>query len=275
MNPAGSSAVPDRTAAETMPLRPGWIGIVAICLVFAAVVARTLAVESIKPFLAEYLRLELIYLILFTALLIKPGIPTWLVHIYFFLQSALVLYMLSFWPEFDFVILLFLLLSFQASLLFTGRMRWVWIVALVCLTGGSLIFFMGFFRGLTLSLTTMAAEIVIPAFLIVNRETEIARAESQILIDELEHTHKQLELYSQQVEELAAIQERNRLARELHDTVSQLIFSISLTTRSAQLLLERDPARVKEQLIRLPELFTDALSQLRSFIKQLRPPQKS
>ena len=71
------------------------------------------------------------------------------------------------------------------------------------------------------------------------------------------------------------MQERNRLARELHDTVSQLIFSISLTARSAQLLLKRDPARVPEQLNRLQEMTTDALSQLRSLITQLRPPQKS
>jgi signal transduction histidine kinase len=71
------------------------------------------------------------------------------------------------------------------------------------------------------------------------------------------------------------MQERNRLARDLHDTVSQLIFSISLTTRSAQLLLEKDPARLPEVLKRLQQMTSDALSQLRSFITQLRPPQKS
>ena len=69
------------------------------------------------------------------------------------------------------------------------------------------------------------------------------------------------------------MQERNRLARELHDTVSQLIFSINLTTRSAQLLLKKDPARVPDQLKRLQEMTTDALSQLRSLITKLRPPQ--
>ena len=272
---AGITAAGDRMGSDTIPLRPGWIGLVAIYLVFSAVVARTLAVESIRPFLPKYLGLQLVYLILFTTLLIQPRIPGWLLHLYFVLQSALVFYLISLWPEFDFVILLFLLLSFQASLFFTGRMRWVWIIVLVCITGGSLIFYMGLFRGLTLSLTTMAGEIVIPAFLIVNREIEIARSKSQILINELEQTHQQLELYSTQVEELAAIQERNRLARELHDTVSQLIFSISLTTRSAQLFLEKDPARVSEQLTRLQEMSADALSQLRSFIKQLRPPQES
>ena len=275
MNLAEGSVLPDRTDANTTPLKPGWIGLAAISLVFMAVVARTLAIESIRPLLTQYLGLELVYLALFSALLIKTGFPGWLLHLYFVLQSALVLYTLSLWPEFDFIIVLFLLLCYQASLLFTGRMRWIWVFALVGLTDGSMIFYMGFFRGLALSLTTMAGEIVIPAFLIVNQEIEIARAESQILIDELEQTHRQLELYSTQVEELAAVQERNRLARELHDTISQLIFSISLTTRSAQLLLEMEPTRVSEQLIRLQEMSADALSQLRSFIKQLRPPQKS
>jgi len=84
-----------------------------------------------------------------------------------------------------------------------------------------------------------------------------------------------LELYASQVEDLAAVQERNRLARELHDTVSQLIFSINLTTRSVQLLLKKEPARVPEQLSRLQAMSTDALTQLRSLITQLRPPQNS
>jgi len=275
MKLARSSNVTERSENVRLPLKPGWIGLAAIYLAFGAVVARTLAVESIRPLIAEYLGLELVYLLLFTFLFIIPNIPGWLLHLYFVLQAALVSYLLSLWPEFDFIIVLFLLLNYQASLSFAGRIRWIWIMAIVCLTGGSLIFYLGFLRGLALSLTTMAAEIVIPAFLIVNQEIEKARAESQLLIKELEVTHQQLELYSSQVGELAAIQERNRLARELHDTVSQLIFSISLTTRSAQLLLERDPARVKEQLIRLQEMSADALSQLRSFIKQLRPPQKS
>jgi signal transduction histidine kinase len=91
------------------------------------------------------------------------------------------------------------------------------------------------------------------------------------LLRELEGKHKQLQAYASQVEELAALQERNHLVRELHDKVSQLLFGISLATRSAQLLMKKDPARVPEQLRLLEELTADALSQLRSFITQLRP----
>jgi len=164
-------------------------------------------------------------------------------------------------------------LCYPASIFFTGRMRWTWIIGMVFLTCGSLIFYLGIIRGLALSLTTMAGEIVLPAFLIVNHETEIAKTRSQALLNELQETHQQLQLYASQVEGLAAVQERNRLARELHDTVSQLIFSINLTTRSAQLLFKKDPARIPEHLNRLQEMSTDALGQLRSLITQLRPAQ--
>jgi signal transduction histidine kinase len=119
----------------------------------------------------------------------------------------------------------------------------------------------------------VAAEIVVPALLIVNHERETARKRSQALLDKLQQTHQRLQLYASQVEELAAVQERNRLARELHDTVSQHIFAINLTARSAQLLLRKDPARVPDQLHHLQETTTDALSQLRSLITKLRPPQ--
>jgi signal transduction histidine kinase len=110
---------------------------------------------------------------------------------------------------------------------------------------------------------------------VANREIDEAQARSQGLLGELQESHHQLQLHTAQVEELAALEERNRLARELHDTVNQLIFSITLTARSAQILLERDPARVPEQLGRLQEMTGNALSQLRSLITQLRPPQES
>jgi signal transduction histidine kinase len=265
----------DLETSSTMPLKPGRIGLIAIYLVFAAVVARTLTLEEIRFLLPWYLRLELVYIILFTAFFWKQDLPGWLMHLYFVIQSALVLSILSLRPEFDFVVLLFFLLSYQASLYFTGWMRWTWVVVLVFLTGGSLIFYLGLFQGLALALTTMAVEMVIPAYVIVNQEIETARVESQVLLSKLQDAHRRLQSYTSQVEELAAMQERNRLARELHDTVSQLIFSISLTARSAQLLLDRDPARVTEQLTRLKEMTTDALSQLRSLITQLRPSQKS
>jgi signal transduction histidine kinase len=71
--------------------------------------------------------------------------------------------------------------------------------------------------------------------------------------------------------ELTMIAERNRLALELHDVVSQKLFSLSLTAESAATLLDRDPDAARAQLQRLRELAREALEELRSLILGLRP----
>jgi signal transduction histidine kinase len=103
------------------------------------------------------------------------------------------------------------------------------------------------------------------------REAETARQESQTLLAELQETHRELQVYAAQAEELAAAEERNRLARELHDSVTQTIFSMTLTAESTRILLERDPTRVAAQLDRLLELAQSALAEMRSLISHLRP----
>jgi signal transduction histidine kinase len=262
------------TDLSTAPLKPGWIGVTAIFLALTAVAARTLALEEMRPLLTRHLGLQLVFLILYIWVLWMPRPPAWLMHLYLVVQVAIVLILISIRPQFDFVAILYVGLSYQVSLYFSGRLRWAWITGLVLLTAGSMSFYLGIIEGLALSLSNVAAEIVIPAFIIVSQEIETARNKSRELIGELENTHRQLELYASQVGEIAALQERIRLARELHDSVSQLIFSINLTTQSAQLLLTKDPGRLPEQLQRLKDMTTEALSQLRSIILQLRPPQQ-
>ncbi len=71
--------------------------------------------------------------------------------------------------------------------------------------------------------------------------------------------------------EIAASQERAKLAQELHDSVTQALFSMTLTTRSAEMLLARDPARAAEKLTELRELASDALAEMRGLIFELRP----
>jgi signal transduction histidine kinase len=254
-------------------LRPSRPGTIAAYLIYAAVVARTLALTEteIRDLLPWYLGLFSIYLVLFTAVLWRPGLrPVWL-HLYFFVQSAIVLALVSLPPHLDFLTALFVLLSFQAGLVFTGRTRLVWVGVFVLLTGGSLMFYLGALQGLALGLIPMAGCIVYPAYLTVSHEIEQARAQSQAMLGELQETHRQLQAYTDQVEELAAMEERNRLARELHDSVSQTMFSIVLNIRSTQILLERDPTRIRPQLEQLQELTQNVLADMRSLIAKLRP----
>jgi signal transduction histidine kinase len=71
--------------------------------------------------------------------------------------------------------------------------------------------------------------------------------------------------------ELSVVEERNRLARDLHDVVVQTLFGVVLTADAAALLVERDPAAAKAELERLRGLAQDALAELRSLVFELRP----
>jgi PAS domain S-box-containing protein len=74
-----------------------------------------------------------------------------------------------------------------------------------------------------------------------------------------------------QAGELAAGEERAHLARELHDSVTQALFSMTLVSRSAEMLLDRDPVAARAQLSQLRELQREALAEMRALIFELRP----
>jgi signal transduction histidine kinase len=72
--------------------------------------------------------------------------------------------------------------------------------------------------------------------------------------------------------ELSMLEERNRLALELHDAVSQKLFSMVLSAEAAATLLDRDSPAARDRVARLSELADEALAELRSLIEELRPP---
>jgi signal transduction histidine kinase len=71
--------------------------------------------------------------------------------------------------------------------------------------------------------------------------------------------------------ELAITRERNRLARELHDAVSQKLFALRLTSEAASALLDKDPARARGELEQVAALAREAVEELRSVVVELRP----
>jgi signal transduction histidine kinase len=74
--------------------------------------------------------------------------------------------------------------------------------------------------------------------------------------------------------ELSTLAERNRLALELHDAVSQKLFSLVLTAEAAGTLLDRDGdlAAARAQVAKVRDSAREALDELRSLIFELRPP---
>jgi PAS domain S-box-containing protein len=87
-------------------------------------------------------------------------------------------------------------------------------------------------------------------------------------ISERERLERELR---RQAGELASSEERSHLARELHDSVTQALFSMTLVARSVELLLERDPEAARTQLAQLRDLQREALAEMRALIFELRP----
>ena len=262
--------MPAETPSSPPFSRPGIIALVAVYFFYAAVVVRTLALEVIRPRLPIYLVLEFLYLVLFTLIIWRPFRRRAWQHLYFIFQSLLVLALLLLRPKFDFIVLLFVLLSFQAALFFPGRERWLWIAIQTLLTGVPMAAALGV-NGLAVALLPMTIAIVFPAYVIVTQEIEAGLRFSQALLDELQNANRHLTAYAGQVEELATIQERNRLVREMHDSVSQTIFSISLHSRAARLMQERDQEHLRSQLEWLRSLTESSLEEMRGLIASLRP----
>jgi signal transduction histidine kinase len=75
----------------------------------------------------------------------------------------------------------------------------------------------------------------------------------------------------EQAQELAAVEERQKLARELHDSVSQALYGIALGLHTARIQLDRDPERLPESIDDLLSLAEAALAEMRAMIFELRP----
>ena len=79
----------------------------------------------------------------------------------------------------------------------------------------------------------------------------------------------------EQAQEAAAMEERARLARELHDSVTQALFSITMHAEAAQMALERSAHEADVRLVRnlrqLGELTEGALAEMRALLFELRP----
>jgi signal transduction histidine kinase len=73
-------------------------------------------------------------------------------------------------------------------------------------------------------------------------------------------------------QEMAVLQERQRLARDLHDSVTQLLFSITLIAQSIGPAWKRNPEEGEQRIERLLELSQSALREMRTLLIELRPP---
>lgn len=76
---------------------------------------------------------------------------------------------------------------------------------------------------------------------------------------------------AEQLKHAAVTEERQRLARELHDAVSQQLFAIAMTTAAMKRLVEKNPQRASQQIELVEEMAAAAQAEMRALLLHLRP----
>jgi len=249
-----------------------WIFYLTAGFLFGAALLRSLLYYRDTPVMSQVLGLLMVWLLLLMAseTAISRRWPRYF-PIYLILQSILVFALLFMPDASDFYAVLFFILSMQIMQRFSPRLGAVWIGMFTPLMTLPLVRTYGVSKGIAFALIYTAGNVLSAAYALATQRAHAARVRNQAVMQELQEANRQLQAYAAQHEKLAVARERHRLARELHDSVTQTIFSMTLTTQSAALLLDRDPGRVGAQLDRLSQLAQSALSEMRVLISELRP----
>jgi len=260
-------------AKNTNGSLPGWIIHLPAALVFGSVTLRALLTSRGRPEFLPALAGLAVYLALLVA---EPAFgrrwPRGVIA-YLALEAA---------PPFlligapglgdnDYVAALFSILSMQAMRRLPPHAGAAAIALFCLLPAPALVRLYGPAEAVGQILVYTGANAFLGTFALAYRRAEEARAQNESLARQIVDANCQLREALSQRELLAAARARHQLARELHDSVTQTVFSMTLATESAMLLLEREPGRVQAQLDHLTELAQGALGQMQTLISELRP----
>lgn len=194
-------------------------------------------------------------------------------HIYLALLTALIIGGMLLYYELDFFAILFMPLGGQSVFILPRRkaITWIGIFAIAIIIGQLTQF--EFPNGLPFTFLYLAGLFFVASFSTTMLRTNEARIQSDRLLDELQQTHDQLQNYAGQAEELATAKERNRLARELHDSVAQTLYGLTLQAEAAARELKTGQTdKAAEQLREIRDSAQQSLQETRLLIFELRPP---
>jgi len=178
-------------------------------------------------------------------------------HLYLAVQTSILGVLLIWPPGLNTAPILYMVLIFRVIPRISAKAGFLWMGIFIALVLVGLGLDEGWFLGLVLTLLYSTVYLFVTTLAVALRQ--------------LEDAHQQLQASSFLAEEIAAVQERNRLARNLHDSVTQTIFSMTLAADTARIQLDRDPNQVAFHLERLQQLAQSALYEMRSLVFELRP----
>ncbi len=275
--------IPKKTkkVSQTLPItKPVHPKIAALLFVFAALLTYLFIVLEFFIFdvpsrvlndgeLALYITLISVFGSLFLLYILIDRFPT-LVNALVLIQSVILAILVIQNPQSstDFLVLTFPLSAMASFFLPVRNAAW-WLV---------LFFVMGminvtYLQGIEEAVSSATMAGAFAAFGIIGaliRRSNQAYYSIESLYDELHDTHMQLTRYSQGVRQLAVSEERNRVAREMHDSLGHSLTVAVVQLEGAEKLIPKDPERAAGIINNMRDQLKKALTELRATLAQLR-----
>jgi signal transduction histidine kinase len=120
------------------------------------------------------------------------------------------------------------------------------------------------------SITVGTAVVFVAVFAQMRLNEQQARERAEQLMEELERANVQLAAYATQAEELAMTQERNRLAREIHDNLGHTLTTVNVQIEAAKVIMDSKPDRALDAMNKAQELTQKGLKRVRESVAALR-----
>ncbi len=170
-------------------------------------------------------------------------------------------------PGFLWIILLPLVGMAEQALNSVGR----WAIYILTLLGASGPFILeDGLSGLTSAAFFIPAILFVIVFSRLMLRADKAREKAEELTLELEDANRQLGEYAVQAEELATTQERNRIAREIHDNLGHYLTVVNVQLEAAKVVLDKNPDKALDAINKAQNLAKEGLTAVRQSVVQLR-----
>jgi signal transduction histidine kinase len=247
------------------------IAYVGLYLAFAAAAARAIFELRADPGVPIMLGMLGLYLVTLLAEPYLTGRSLAYLHVINVLQTAIALLLLLYMGNVDYFSLLFIPPCVQSILHFPRKIALIWIGLIIAMMVVALLAGFPLSESIGYVIIYPTAIFLFSAMSYLAKQSQEAQERSEALLADLQVANRKLQAYAAQVQELAAASERNRLARELHDSVTQIIFGLTLSAQAARILIDRDPGRAANELDHLQGLAQNALAEMRALIQELHP----
>ena len=104
---------------------------------------------------------------------------------------------------------------------------------------------------------------------------QVSRIRAEELLAEVEHAHRQLQVYAERVAELATMEERNRVSREIHDSLGHALMAISVQLEKALVYYDKQPQEALQAMSDAKRVVKEALQDVRRSVRILRTEQEA